>query len=325
MKSFSPQHWEHFKTKLPAIEAKVSEREGAYPGLLAEALYTGPEDLCTIFESSHVQGTFVDLGAGIGITCLVYGQTFPERKAIGVEFESSRLNFAQELAREFELNNTEYIHADLLQGSIPEGDTYFLYFPTGMVLDKILHELYHSCRDFTLVAIESHGDLFPRLAKENWLKLVEEVSLKASRHHPMARIYQRQKQVRSRDNYLHDLSFQHKILVIDDGEKWLGESYQLEWLKDDLYDLKTPPRTVSSNNVQEVLSLGEISAAFLPALELRSLGMLEIKTAKRVFQGHIRKIIVSLSFRLEISTGEKVEWNEIKTISQGTRLCYVSS
>lgn len=324
MKSFSPALWEHFKSQLPDIEKDVSDQKGSYQGLLAEALYSDPEDLSRIFQSPLVHGNLIDLGAGVGLSCIIYGMLFPERKALGIEFEPSRLDFARRMAEELQLPNVSFELADLLRISIPKGHTYFLYFPTGMVLDKILQDLYLSQETFILIAIESHGDLLPRLERENWLELVEEIPLKSERHYPKAKVYQRLLSARDDQLILHQHSFKRNYLLVDEGEQWIGETYDLEWSKDDQYDLKIPPRTISFNNVRKILSEDEIAPEVMQAIELRRLGEIVIRTKGTTLQGYIRKIIVSPSFRLEISTGEKVEWSQILTISQGSRICYES-
>ncbi|WPU67132.1 hypothetical protein [Peredibacter starrii] len=317
---------ELFKFDYDAIEALVGTRTGSYKGLDSRALYTSREDFESIFSHSLVTGTFVDLGCGIGEGCLLYSWLYPDRHSIGVDFELSRIEAGLKIKEELKLEAVSFLHQDLLQGDIPLGDTYFLYFPTGIVLDRILSELYQSNRDFRVVAIESHGDLFPRLEKENWLKLVATIPLKSERHHPMAQVYERTTEPRSSSLGPFELSFQEKFLLIEEGDiAWLGESYGLEWTHDDRFELLTPPRTIYWNQVKEILSFDQIDVKFRRALEIRRLGGVTVKTLSSEITGHIRKVIVRPTFHLEISSGEKVEWSHIVTITQGSILCYDSS
>lgn len=322
MKSSLPPFWEHFKSRYREIEEAVEDKEGAYVKHEHEALYTSSEDLETIFHHELVRGTFCDLGCGTGQAPLLYGYFFPERRAIGIEFDVARIK----AGREFQSANVELVHADLLTSEIPDADTYFLYFPTGPVLDRVLNELFLKKHFFNLVAIESHGDLLPRLAFENWLVLNDEVELKTQRHYPRARIYAREFCDHSKEHSLFEHSFKESFLEIHEtGETWIGESLGLEWSEGDKFNLKTPPRTISRQDVKKLVSFESMPPEWQTVVKLRRLGEIEIRTRENLFRGIIRKIIVGPLFLVEISSGERIQWSEIMTITQGSRPCYVSS
>lgn len=326
MKSSWLRSLERFKFNHNAIEELVSKTTGSYKGLDSRALYTSQEDFLAIFSHPLVTGTLVDLGCGTGEGCLLYHSLYPDRTSIGVDFEESRIDAGLQFKEKLGLHGVTLKHQDLLVAPVPEGNTYFLYFPTGMVLDRVLDELYRSNRPFRLVAIESHGDLLPRLMKENWLKVVGEVPLTSERHHPFALIFERQMVERSPELLPHIISFVEKFLLIEEGTySWLGESQGLEWTEGERYELIIPPRTIQWHQVKDILSFDEVDVRFQRALMMRRLGEVTVKTPSGDFTGHIRKIIVSPTFHLEISSGEKVEWNHIVTITQGSILCYDSS
>lgn len=314
MKFSLPPFWEHFKEQHTTLESRVEEGVGSYKNLTHEALYTSFEDLSEIFQHPLVKGTFVDLGCGAGQGVLLYAWMFPDRLAIGVEFQKARLS------HELRLPNAELIHADLLECEIPKADTYFLYFPTGPVLDRVLTELYQMEHDFVLIAIESHGHLLPRLELENWLKLEAEIPLHSQRHYNQARIYQKIQHERNLEPFLH--TFKEHFLLIDN---WIGETLGMEWQEGDRYELLIPPRTINWKDVKKLMVWDEISPELHKALLIRRLGEVEIVTTSQRYQGFIRKIIVDPSFVVEISTGEKVEWSQIQSIYQGSILCYESS
>jgi len=319
MKSSSHQYWEHFKKTHDSIESNVLSRKGSYQGLSKEALSTDLEDLNNIFKSSSVSGTFVDLGCGTGESVLLYAELFPDRKAIGIDFEEARIN----ASKSFQLDNSEFIHADLMTYKIPEADTYFLYFPTGPVLDLILTSLYEMEKPFYLIAIESHGDLLKRLDLENWLENVQEIPLSSKRHYPNARIYKRLFNSRSDDLFPFTVSYQHKYLLID--HEWIGETFGMEWTEDDRFELETPPRTIHWRDVKKLMILEDFPLHIQKVLKMRLEGELDIQLRNRKLSGFIRKIILKPTFQLEISNGEKVEWTEIVTIRKGSLLCYDSS
>lgn len=314
MKSFLPQFWELFNSE--DSEAKVSERNGAYKGLPDEALYTSYEDLERIFSHHLCTGTFVDLGSGKGQSALLYGHLYPERKAIGIEFEGPRVKIGLNIAHKFSFSNVSLIHADLLSAEIPKADTYFLYFPTGEVLDRILEVLYQRSKFFHLIAIESHGDLLARLDLENWLTLKAEIPLSSKRHYASARIYERNFSIRATSLLPFNHSFKDNYLLISDhGEDWIGDSRGMEWTEGERFELKYPPRTIFWRNVKKLMVFDELSHEVKKLVILRRQGTLTIRTCSREFNGLIRKIILSPTFVIEISTGEKVEWKDIVTIT----------
>lgn len=327
MKSSLQQFWELSKSRHSEKQTRVSGQYGSYPETSFEALYTSPEDLSAIFQSALVQGTFADLGCGFGIAPILYGMMFPERLSLGVEFEKSRLEEGDSFLRDNPLSNVKLMERNLLFDPIPEADTYFLYFPAGPVLDRILYELYSRKNSFNLVAIESHGDLLARLELENWLTLKEEIPLKAGRHYPFVKIYQRNFSERS----LHLLPFNHSyedhfVVIEENNESWIGSTKGMEWTEGDRFELKCPPRTIRWRNVKKLM-LSPSDSGTLPArmVSLWKEGEVSIKTIDRIYQGCVRKIIISPSFKLEISSGEKVEWDKIQIISRGPHICYDSS
>lgn len=304
------------------IEKDVKDFTGSDKGLSEEALLTSHDDFHRIFKSLPKGDKWVELGSGHGLGPLSFAKYFPDKKAVGVEFEFARFQASVAYLEKLSLANVNFIHGDLLTDPIPKGDFYFLYFPTGIVLDRILHHLGNLTDIFYLIVIESHGDLLPRLQKEQWLKIFREIPLISPRHYPNAVIFKKCAQKRPD---LHDISFQKKFLtIIDQASEWIGESFGLEWIKENEFQLLTPPRTVSEFQVKNVLDIHQIPNEFHPALMLRKLGILTIHCMTDVKEGHIRKIFISPSFKLELSSGEQVEWIEIKQIFWENTLCYDS-
>lgn len=320
----SPQFWERIKLDHGIIEGAVSNRLGSYQGLMPEALYTSLEDIFSIVQHPLVKGTLVDLGAGVGLLPLIYGALYPERRGVGVEFEKARIQVGQKIQEDLKLENVCLKEEDLFKDEIPKGDCYFLYFPTGMVLDRILSHLYEMNHDFLLVAVESHGDLLPRLSKENWLQKKTEIPLASLRHYPSAVVFERLHVKRNPALLPHELSYEEQFLLIEDSELWIGETLDLSWTEKDRYELTVPPRTIEWSTVKEVMKLAEVPSLYQRAIELRRRGELEIKTRERVYRGFLRKIIIGPTFKVEISSGEKVEWGHILSIKEGNTLCYES-
>ncbi len=306
------------------IEDQVSDQAGNYKGLAQEALLTCEEDFLALFEALPDVLTWIELGSGHGNGPLLFAEKFPHKKSIGIEFEKARFEVGEKKKTQLALSNVEFIHADLLTCPIPVGDVYFLYFSTGHVLDRILCEIGAITTPFKLVVIESHGDLLNRLNKEYWLKPLSEVSLKSSRYNPQAVIFEKCSQ---KGTSLHDYSFLSKYLLIQEerNHSWLGESYGLEWLKAEDYQLLTPPRTVKSSSITQVMDLNQIRPDYQIALFIRKLGMVTLQTSQGTKQGILRKIFVTPSFKVEISSGEQVEWSDVQKIFWENILCFDSS
>jgi hypothetical protein len=307
------------------IEEKVEDLPGLYKNLSPEALYTSYEDLLEIFQSPWVSGSWIDLGAGVGQSALMYAYLYPEKDSFALERDEARIRAGKEVQARLKLFNAHLIEADLLAHPIPDGESYFLYFPTGHVLDRILHELKNKQNFKRLIAIESHGDLLSRLARVPWLKLVGSIPLSSPRHYPEAQVFERI----SREEITgpHEVSFKERILVIQDEDerRWLGESFGLEWLGEEKYQLAHPPRTILWKQVQEVLSFDEFDQLVQFLLRIRRLSELKISSTQGLHKGAIRKIEISPSFSVEISSGEWVEWSEIKRITWGETLCFEAS
>ncbi len=316
MRSSSPPFWERFKDHHSAVESLVVDRPGAYRGLPLEALYTSSVDLDLLLRHPLVTGTFADLGCGAGAAVLTYAWLYPDRRALGVEFDAARVKQGRELAKAYGLTNAVIVEGDLSTVELPDAEVYFLYFPAGPVLDRVLDELYQSQNFFRLLAIEAHGDLLPRLELEPFLKLRDEIPLQGPRHYPRARLYERIS-VDHRPGRL-SLSYRDRYLVIDEGhESWIGDTLGLTWTSGDRFELATPPRTILWGQVRQVCDLAEFPAPVQRCLALRRAGPVVIKTPDREYRGELRKILLTPVFRLELSTGERVEWDIIMTICPG--------
>lgn len=324
MSSSSPPSWESFNFDFSGAEVSVSGSEGSYQGLDPRALCTDPADIFSIVTDPLIRGDWVDLGSGFGHTVLSYATIFPDRMALGIEREPSRIREAQRLAREKNLSSARFIQGDLLTVKIPEAENYFLYFPQGHVLDRILSELTKLKRSFRLVAIESHGDLFPRLERERWLELKKEIPLTGKRHSAFARIYQNTGEEQELAG-LHRYSFQKKYFLLrDELTEWWGNSFGLS-ASGDAYLLSHPPRTVRESQVVKIMTREELDRETSLLLILRELPRVSVGSQGRIYEGPIRKILKSPAFSVEFPGGERVEWKHIDWIKQDNHLCYDSS
>lgn len=305
-------------------EKEVLPREDHYPGLPSDALYTSLEDFRRIQSSPLIQGRWVDLGAGIGQSIMSYLEVYPDREALGLEISEARVKAGQGLLERLGLEPNLLSKGDLLTDEIPRGGTYFLYFPTGPVLDRILSVLSER-QYFRLVAIESHGDLFDRLDLEPCLRQVGEVELTSKRHNTMARIYEKAPP-RFEKMELFARSFSEVFLVVSEEERgWLGETHGAEWIGERRFNLVFPPRTIHHDDIEAFLEKSDLDPLARFLVELRRRGEVQIHTGPGVLLGDLRKIYLRPAFCLELSGGQKVKWDDIIEISLKGHRCYDSS
>ncbi len=298
------------------VEKNISHREGSYAGLQQEALLTSSADYRSIFMAIPRASHYLELGSGYGVGPLIYHHLYPDSHATGIEFEFARFEASILLRDQLKFNRVDFIHADLLTCELPQADLYFLYFPTGHVLDRILYLLGTRLTSFLLIAIESHGDLFARLEQEVWLSVEMEIPLESQRHSPCARVY-RKHAVKERS--FHDYSFQDLYFQIKrtDGQVWIGDSFGMAWIENDTFNLLQPPATFCQKDVIGVYSMAEFDEKIQLLLKLRRLGCLEFFKGNMRFEGFMRKIFIHPQPVIELSTGELIELDDncLKTLA----------
>jgi hypothetical protein len=302
---------EKFDFNFFETERKVSPREGSYYQLNPEALLTKAEDFYNILKSFPESKSFVDLGSGHGIGPLVFNHLYPEKNSIGIEFDLARFEQSVRFKSLLLSSNTHFFLDDLMSCDIPESDLYFLYFPTGPVLDRLLKVLGDRDNFFQLIVIESHGDLLPRLFREPWLEKSREIPLISTRHYPNAVVF---KKIAQKRPSFHDVSFMHLFLLIQDDQDsvWIGDTFGMEWLEGDFFNLIFPPRTIHSSRVLKMLVWEELDGELKKMISLRQRGNCHFLTKNGlIVQGEIRKIFVSPDLKIEMCSGKTFAFHDL--------------
>ncbi len=104
------------------------------PAPVAEAVThhypSGVGEILFMLERSQLRPdrVFVDLGAGLGKVVLLVALLSGAR-AVGVELDPARVERARAAARALQLDNAEFIAADLREVSLPEADVYYMFMP----------------------------------------------------------------------------------------------------------------------------------------------------------------------------------------------------
>jgi hypothetical protein len=99
----------------------------------------------------------------------------------------------------------------------------------------------------------------------------------------------------------------------------------MEWVGGDQFNLKNPPRTICWRDVKKMMYFDDFDSLTKFVVSLRNLGELSFLVEGFTIQASIRKIIMEPTFMIELSTGQRLQWEEISSISRGLELCYDSS
>ncbi len=137
-------------------ESRIQDTsEYIYQGIEEEALLTNYFDYFQILDDFEGK-VLVDLGAGYCKGSLLNELLGLDSRCLSVEIEKSRVA----MARSHIKDESVIIQGDLLSESflLPKADAYFLYMPTGIVLNSILSKIINQKIEADFYVIESHGD-----------------------------------------------------------------------------------------------------------------------------------------------------------------------
>jgi len=279
----------------------------SYEGQLhgPEALYTSYKDLIKIYSDlDFKKGVFVDLGSGNCRASLLFKCINPRIDVISIDWNYEVISKARSAGKIIGIQSSKFIHGDLNEIDIPNADAYFLYQSTDELLYRIMEKLKNH-HPYKLYAIESHGDLIPKLKNDfSWLKECKVISQSSSqRYDPMIyRFSSRPFSSFSQEilninkgmhlNFFHELLLElrwHKeyvALIEEEDHCWLASTYLVQsGLVAQTYEFRYPHRIVSA---------GKIKKLFKNPPELKTF-------IKERFEIHskIRKIILAPHIQIE--------------------------
>lgn len=231
--------------------------------LPALALNTSWHDiyqLLTYISSKQEKPIVCDLGAGNCRIAIMAELFFPNIKVISIEPVFQRMHRAQEICHgshhEFYPNYFEDIYSKL------KFDFVFLYFPNGNIFEGIFQKLKSINFNYSILCVESHGEMVNRLNFEkSWLQGSEVLKLIAPRHREY--IYEFKKVERAETSIqkkFHEL-FHHRgeYKVLDKNGYWYASSTNMNIYFDKpdtlSIEFKFPPRTleICESNLNEIL------------------------------------------------------------------------
>lgn len=261
--------------------------------------------LLKLVESKNPHATICDLGAGNCRMAIIAKLFFPTIRVISVEPIKQRMLRAQEICQDS--HNLFYsCYFEDLSEEI-SFDFIFLYFPNGDVFEKILRIIKKLKFDFTILAIESHGEMIHRLSFEkSWLERNEEFKLIAPRHRDHLFSFKKTHRAISDLEIKLEQIKDHcgEFLIKDNIGQWLASSKDLNIYFDSEDELTLsfsyPPRTIKLNqeNFTLVSPLVEIPKDLTDVLHMRD----QLKEVRKVY----------LDGNVELSSGKICSFLDIK-------------
>ncbi len=313
------------------IESHISsdhlKNEESYVGhgLTAEALYTSFADYHQMLTHPLVKSDdiFIDVGAGLCKGSLLAGAIGLKTNVLSLELVAERVEAAKNSARSKGQTTEGYIVSDLLQESLPKGNHYFIYLPTGILLSKVIAELKELAKSeqFYVWCIESHGDLVATLLNlAPGLELYDQCELRSSiRHDQTLYIFKSSK----KEQYEREkFPFQNQIcqhqrvcdqmaqIVVEDRD--LGSEHSYLWLADTKglsmgvreahLQAHYPDREFPYRQVREILPTPPEEFSF----------WVWARRSEKVFSnlGQVRKIIISPTKTIEFSVAGRIPLSE---------------
>lgn len=264
-----------------------------YPELSFEALNTPVDDWRTLFCYMNQRGlkTLFDAGAGNALSAQVAQKEFPNIRVHAWEIMAKRLEGVH-------CPDHDVRVADLFHDPIPKADVHFLYLPTGPLLECILSQLEEGA---LIAAVESHGELFPRLDES--AELIDELEMLATRHTSKMRIYRWQNQPHDLKFKLRQESYQNtfKQVLINEHDpfegqcQWLADCFGLTVTPDEHVETLYPPRRFKLEQVVNTVEFDQH----------------EILKERRT--GKWRKIFIKPRLLAETPEGVRIEFNGTKS------------
>jgi SAM-dependent methyltransferase len=81
------------------------------------------------FLSKNISANILDIGSGTGKFCQLGGLLRPEAQFTGIEYRRELVDVALELKGEFQLDNVEFIHENIINHSFQPYNGFFMFNP----------------------------------------------------------------------------------------------------------------------------------------------------------------------------------------------------
>lgn len=157
--------------------------ESLYVGLDPRALLTSYIDYYQILEDVPKGEELVDVGAGY-CRGTILSEFLGLNKCHSIEIVKERITEAFDAISNFSGDTSLLLNQDLSTCTLPEAYGYFLYFPKGEILYRILSQLFELSKhqDCFLYVCESHGDMLDYLNMFSSITQVKSFKVSQPRH-----------------------------------------------------------------------------------------------------------------------------------------------
>jgi hypothetical protein len=154
-----------------SLKNKLKETYSDTP-ISSHALLTSYFDYYQILKSLPKNSTFVDIGSGYTRGNIVNQLCQFGHHCYGLELEQDRVEATKIIFSKLGIDHSTVRNYDILGNEdLPCADYYFLYLPTGSLLDHVMMKLSRLKHQYQLIVIESHGDLIDTLKSyDQWFK-----------------------------------------------------------------------------------------------------------------------------------------------------------
>jgi SAM-dependent methyltransferase len=277
---------------LPLLDYQDLEKHtGLYPNIDPRALYSSFEDFEQILSRLAKGTRLVDLGCGDGRNVLYATLAHPEIHTTGVELSSSRIQKAQILFKDFDIDS-DLIKQEDLKSYQPLGDVFYFYLPfetwTIDLINRIKGEI---------IICESHGDFIDKFERAFSYKyqLKRKIPLKNSRHRPFIYWYEPIESEKNIEQEWIERVLSQPELVIELGE-WIvpADGFELDLMDEHFRD-----------------TYSDRSYKFSEITQLRAASSMEMKLIERLKRKEIRKILTN-PLRVDLPGGRRVLASELR-------------
>ena len=112
--------------------------------------------------------TFYDLGCGYG-RVMLYTALMTDMRCKGIEILKDRISLPIDVAKEMDLENTEFITGNVLEQDLSDGDIFFMYNPFSDRTLQLLLEKLSAIAENKKIQIVYWAGRLEFLTRQNWL------------------------------------------------------------------------------------------------------------------------------------------------------------
>jgi hypothetical protein len=287
----------HHPAKIEKELTADNENDALYlTGLAPLVLNNSYADFFLLLKNISIENemaTIIDIGAGHCRMAVLSKLFFPKLKVISIEPVAQRIPTFPENKDIYPITFSELPDTVI-------GDYYFLYFPTGPILEEILRKIKSYQHQFSIIAIESHGELINRLKIESaWLEVIEYIKLTYPRHNPICYLFEKISESQITLEELNTKIENFSNALIDND--WIADTKELELHFDKegiiSFEFKFPPRIVE----KKLKEIDDIKFCSQEDFDEETKKLLNLRSTNDKITGHFIRKIFPYKRKFELS------------------------